>query len=89
LALLLAPLDDHVDATPKVLRAYSKSRDPRKQQRIFGNLLEMAVRALDRTVFTRQTPIVAGRRHTVIRAKRLVAGRLVLSRVLAKITEPG
>src|SRR5215813_1085047 len=47
----------------------------------------MAVRAFDRAVLMRQTPIVAGRLHAVMRAQRLVAARLVLARFGVKIAE--
>ena len=51
--------------------------------------LEMAVRALDRTVLVGQAPIVARDRHAVMGAQRPVAFGHVLNLVLAQVAEGG
>jgi len=46
---------------------------PAQQQRVFERLLEMAMRTLDGAVLVRDTGVVAGWRHAVMGAERLVA----------------
>src|SRR3954453_19663947 len=49
----------------------------------------MAVRAFDRTILVRYAGIVAGRRHAVVVAERLVACRQILLGVGSEIAEYG
>ena len=49
----------------------------------------MAMRAFDRTILMRHTGIVAGRRHAVVAAERLVACRQILFGVGTEIAERG
>src|SRR6516162_10059167 len=58
-----------------------------QQQRVLDRSLQMAVRAFDRAVLVRQTAIVAGRLHAVMRAQRLVAPRLILPGIAVEIAE--
>ena len=59
------------------------------QERIGDRPLEVTVRALDGAVLVRDAGIVAGRRHPVMRAQRLVAPGQVLLGVLVEIAEGG
>src|SRR5206468_1012760 len=82
----VAPPDDLVDEAAIGLQGVEVAR-PAQQQRVLDRLLEMAVRAFDRTVLVRYAWIVAGRLHAVMRAQRLVTARLILPRVVVEIAE--
>jgi hypothetical protein len=82
----IAPADDLVDEAAIGFERVKIARAA-QQQRVLDRPLQMAVRAFDRAVLVRQTPIVAGRLHTVMRAQRLVAPGLILPCVLVEVAE--
>src|SRR5882672_2593281 len=67
----VAPPDNFIDEATVGIQGVEVARAA-QQQRIFDRLLEMAVRAFNRTVLVRYAAIVAGRLHAVMRAQRLV-----------------
>jgi len=84
----IASPDDLVDEAAIGVERVEVARAA-QQQRILDRLLEMTVRAFDRTVLVRHAAVVAGRFHAVMRAQRLVAAGLILPRVVVEIAEGG
>src|SRR5260370_33107694 len=84
----VAPPDDLVDEATISIQGVEIARTA-QQQRVLDRLLEMAVRAFDRTVLVRYAPIVAGRLHVVMGAQHLVAARLIPPRVAAEVAAGG
>ena len=82
----VATANDLVDEAPQAGRS-SKSREARSSRGICQRSLDMAMRALDRTILMRHAGIVAGRRHAVMAAERLVARRQILLGVGGEIAE--
>jgi hypothetical protein len=82
----IATPDDLVDKAAIGLQVVEVARSA-QQQPVLDRLLEMAVRALDRTVLVRYASIVAGRLHAVMATQRLVAPGLILPRVGVEIAE--
>src|SRR5271156_4404181 len=84
----IAPTDDLVDEAAIGIEIVEVPAAA-QQQRVFERLLEMAMRALDRAVLVREAGVVAGWRHAVMAAERLVALRQILLRVGIEIAEGG
>src|SRR5271156_1958048 len=73
----VAAADDLVDEAPPCRQRLEVARGA-QQEGVFELALEMAVGTLDRTVLVADARIVAGRRHAVIGAERLVARGQIL-----------
>src|SRR5277367_5115884 len=82
----VAAADDLVDEAPPCRQRLEVARGS-QQEGVIELTLEMAVGTLDRTVLVADARIVAGRRHAVIGAERLVARRQILLRLGAQIAE--
>src|SRR5260370_13102348 len=80
----IAPPDNLVDEAPIGIEVVEVARAA-QQKRILDRLLQMAMRALDRTVLMRHAPIVAGRHHAVMSAQGLLAALLILPLVVLEI----
>ena len=68
----VAPADDGVDEGPVGVEIGEVAR-PAQQQGVLERLLEMAMRAFDRTVLVRDAGVVARRGHAVMAHQRRVA----------------
>src|SRR5665213_3185467 len=84
----VAAANNLVDEAPPCRKIVEVARGT-QQQGIFQRSFEMAMRAFDRAVLVRHARIVAGRRHAVMAAQRLVARRQILLGVGAEIAERG
>ena len=82
----VAAPDDLVDEAPPCRKIVEVARGA-QQQGVDELALEMAVGAFDRTVLVTDAQIVAGRRHAVMGAERLVALRQILLRFGVEIAE--
>jgi hypothetical protein len=82
----VAAANDLVDEAPPCRKIVEVARGA-QQQGVGERSFEMAMRAFDRAILVRHAGIVAGRRHAVVAAERLVACRQVRLGVGAEITE--
>ena len=84
----VAAANDLVDEAPPCRKIVEVARGA-QQQGVCQRSFEVAMRAFDRTILVRHAGIVAGRRHAVVVAERLVACRQILFGVGAEIAERG
>src|SRR6202453_5009527 len=84
----VAAANNLVDEAPPCRKIVEVARGT-QQQGICQRSFEMAMRAFDRTILVRYARIVAGRRHAVMAAGRLVACRQILFGIGAEIAECG
>ena len=82
----IASSNDLVDKTA-IGGKFAELTRTTQQQLVLDRLLQMSMRTLNRAVLVRNTGVVAGWRHAVVRAQVLVALREVLFRHPIKVAE--
>src|SRR3546814_5711502 len=78
--------DDLVDEAAIFRKVVEVGRSAH-QQRVAHRRLQMPVRALDRTIFLRNTAVIAGRLHPVMATQRVISVRQILARRCIQIPE--